>query len=89
MFTKRMLALLQCVTWGVNIFCYRIVFFFFQTDILRENNVQFDEKIKPNFEDGKFLAGYLLCAETGNVVYLRKAEFFYRKRGNGISTIDG
>ena len=71
---------------NINLF---VTVSFFQTDILRQHNIEFDSSIKPNFEDGKYLADYFLHAETGNVAYLQKAEFFYRKRGDGSSTIDG
>lgn len=71
---------------NINLF---VTVSFFKTDILHENNVIFDDKIKPNFEDGKFLADYFLHTEYGNVAYLQKAVFFYRKRGDGSSTIDG
>ncbi|WP_312267640.1 glycosyltransferase, partial [Neisseria sp.] len=71
---------------NINLF---VTVSFFQVDILRQNNIEFDSNIKPNFEDGKYLADYFLHAETGNVAYLQKAEFFYRKRGDGSSTIDG
>ncbi len=71
---------------NINLF---VTVSFFQTEILRNANIEFDSKIKPNFEDGKYLADYFLHAEDGNVAYLQKAIFFYRKRGDGSSTIDG
>ncbi|MDO4640275.1 MAG: CDP-glycerol glycerophosphotransferase family protein [Neisseria sp.] len=70
---------------NINLF---VTVSFFETSILRKNNIKFDENIKPNFEDGKFLADYFLHTETGSVAYLQKAIFFYRKRGDGSSTID-
>lgn len=71
---------------NINLF---VTVSFFQTEILHKNSIIFDEKIKPNFEDGKFLADYFLHTEDGYVAYLQKAVFFYRKRGDGSSTIDG
>lgn len=71
---------------NINLF---VTVSFFQTEILRNANIEFDSKIKPNFEDGKYLADYFLHAENGDVAYLQKAVFFYRKRGDGSSTIDG
>lgn len=71
---------------NINLF---VTVSFFKTKLLHDNKIIFDDKIKPNFEDGKFLADYFLCVETGNVAYLQKAIFFYRKRGDGSSTIDG
>lgn len=70
---------------NINLF---VTVSFFQTALLHNQHIVFDERIKPNFEDGKFLADYLLHTEHGNVAYLRNAVFFYRKRGNGSSTID-
>lgn len=70
---------------NINLF---VTVSFFQTDILRKNNIIFDGQIKPNFEDGKFLADYFLYTDTQNVAYVKDAIFYYRKRGDGSSTID-
>ncbi|WP_373746668.1 glycosyltransferase [Neisseria dentiae] len=70
---------------NINLF---VTVSFFQTAILHDKHIVFDERIKPNFEDGKFLADYCLHTDKGNAAYLQNAVFFYRKRGNGSSTID-
>ena len=61
---------------------------FFKTDLIRQNNLSIDERLRPNFEDGKFLAQYLLNANDGLVGYLDKAHYYYRKRADQSSLID-
>ncbi|MCV3470373.1 CDP-glycerol:glycerophosphate glycerophosphotransferase [Campylobacter sp. CNRCH_2015_0814] len=48
----------------------------------------FNEKIKPNFEDAKFVNEYLLENINLKSVFLPKAKYFYRKREDGSSTLD-
>ena len=71
---------------NINLF---VTVSFFKTEYLKKYNILFDERIKPNFEDGKFLADYFLSVNKGKVAYLKNALFNYRKRGDGSSTIDG
>ncbi len=52
------------------------------------NKLLFDEKLKPNFEDAKFINMYLLENINLKSVFLPKAKYFYRKRENGSSTLD-
>ena len=61
---------------------------FFRLDALREQNRLFDERIKPNFEDGSFIAAYLADTSDGAVGFTGKAKYYYRKRGDGTSTLD-
>lgn len=61
---------------------------FFKTDLIRQHGLSIDERLRPNFEDGKFLAQYLLTAESGLVGYLDKAHYYYRKRADQSSLID-
>lgn len=70
---------------NINLF---VTVSFFKTEYLKKYNIVFDDRIKPNFEDGKFLADYFLSVNKGKVVYLKNALFNYRKRGDGSSTID-
>ncbi|WP_201587141.1 CDP-glycerol glycerophosphotransferase family protein [Psychrobacter sp. HII-4] len=70
---------------NINLF---VTVTFFKIDHIKKINLVFDENIKPNFEDGKFIADYLLGLERGNAIYLKDAVFYYRKRGDGSSTID-
>src|SRR5690606_19608046 len=50
--------------------------------------LEFDSKIKPNFEDGKFIADFALNSESGQIAFNNKAIYYYRKREDGSSTID-
>ncbi|EAL8158887.1 glycosyltransferase [Campylobacter coli] len=49
---------------------------------------EFDEKLKPNFEDAKFINEYLLDNIDLKSAFLPKAKYFYRKREDGTSTLD-
>ncbi|EFO9191010.1 capsular biosynthesis protein, partial [Campylobacter lari] len=52
------------------------------------HNLIFDEKLKPNFEDAKFINEYLLENISLKSTFLSKAKYFYRKREDGNSTLD-
>ncbi|HEC1728349.1 TPA: CDP-glycerol glycerophosphotransferase family protein, partial [Campylobacter lari] len=52
------------------------------------NNLIFDEKLKLNFEDAKFINEYLLENINLKSVFLPKARYFYRKREEGNSTLN-
>ncbi|WP_296009637.1 CDP-glycerol glycerophosphotransferase family protein [uncultured Adlercreutzia sp.] len=61
---------------------------FFRTDIIRSNQLVIDEELRPIFEDGKFVAHYLLRCKSGLVGYLSAPHYFYRKRDDHSSLID-
>ncbi|HEB9286084.1 TPA: CDP-glycerol glycerophosphotransferase family protein [Campylobacter coli] len=48
----------------------------------------FDEKLKPNFEDAKFINEYLLDNINLKSAFLPIVKYFYRKREDGSSTLD-
>ncbi|EAI7225019.1 glycosyltransferase [Campylobacter coli] len=52
------------------------------------NKLLFDEELKPNFEDAKFINEYLLENINLKSTFLPKAKYFYRKRKDGSSTLD-
>ncbi|EGK7562720.1 capsular biosynthesis protein, partial [Campylobacter coli] len=52
------------------------------------NKLLFDERLKPNFEDAKFINEYLLENINLKSAFLPKAKYFYRKRENANSTLD-
>lgn len=60
----------------------------FKSSIIKNSNLSFDEKVKPNFEDGKFIADYLLYVSSGSISYSESAIYYYRKREALNSTID-
>ena len=61
---------------------------FFKTALIKQKNLRFDDKVKPNFEDGKFIADYLIDLQNSEVVFDKEAVYFYRKRESGTSTLD-
>lgn len=62
---------------------------FFKTKILTDNNVLFS-LIKPNFEDAKFVGDYLINADqSSKAAFITGCSYFYRKRSDGTSTLDG
>ncbi|WP_429087904.1 CDP-glycerol glycerophosphotransferase family protein [Aeromonas allosaccharophila] len=61
---------------------------FFLTKSIIDNGVVFDEKVKPNFEDGHFIALYLLYQAKEKAAFLKKPVYFYRKRSDSSSTLD-
>lgn len=60
----------------------------FKTTIIQENEITFDEEIKPNYEDAEFITKYLFPLRSGNIAFLKSAKYFYRKRSDGTSTLD-
>jgi glycosyltransferase involved in cell wall biosynthesis/CDP-glycerol glycerophosphotransferase (TagB/SpsB family) len=48
----------------------------------------FNEKIKPNFEDAKFIADYFLYNYDKKIIFSENAKYYYRKREDGSSTLD-
>jgi len=53
-----------------------------------EENLLFDGRIRPAFEDAHFVNRYLLSLSEGHVGFLKKPSYFYRKRADGSSTLD-
>jgi CDP-glycerol glycerophosphotransferase (TagB/SpsB family)/glycosyltransferase involved in cell wall biosynthesis len=60
----------------------------FDMQTILENNLEFDAKVKPVFEDGKFVADYFLSAGSGEVCFVKESQYFYRKREDQTSTLD-
>lgn len=53
-----------------------------------ERSLSFNPEIRPAFEDGHFVNRYLLGLEDGFIAFLSSATYYYRKRGDGSSTLD-
>ncbi|HUG29733.1 MAG TPA: glycosyltransferase [Candidatus Limnocylindria bacterium] len=49
--------------------------------------LRFDERVRPNFEDGHFAVRFLLLLQHLDVGLLRDAHYLYRKRAAGTSTL--
>ncbi|WP_288996564.1 CDP-glycerol glycerophosphotransferase family protein [uncultured Psychrobacter sp.] len=55
---------------------------------ITEGYCYFNEKIKPNFEDAKFIADYFLYNYDKKIMFVENAKYYYRKREDGSSTLD-
>jgi glycosyltransferase involved in cell wall biosynthesis len=60
---------------------------FFPLAALRTQRLLFDEKVRPNFEDGHFCCHYLLGTERPAVGFVSTARYYYRKRHDSSSTL--
>ena len=60
---------------------------FFKLSRIRHDGLSFDERIRPNFEDGHFCARYLMGAESRKVGFVADARYLYRKRSDSSSTL--
>lgn len=58
----------------------------FRTDKL--SGIKFNNKIRPSFEDAKFVLDFILKNYTYKIGYINNIEYFYRKRSDGSSTLD-
>lgn len=61
---------------------------FFKLEVISSNSLNFDLKIKPNFEDAHFVGAYLSELVDGYIGVCSQAKYFYRKRANNTSTLD-
>ncbi|MBN1607008.1 MAG: CDP-glycerol glycerophosphotransferase family protein [Polyangiaceae bacterium] len=61
---------------------------FFRRNLIRSSGIQFDTRIRPNFEDGHFVGRYLLEAQGLDIGFAADAHYYYRKRVDGTSTMD-
>ncbi|TCV86634.1 CDP-glycerol glycerophosphotransferase family protein [Testudinibacter aquarius] len=60
----------------------------FKSKLLK--HTRFNEQLKPSFEDAKFVTDYLIDnRHNGNVGFIANISYFYRKREDGSSTLDG
>ncbi|HEU4572575.1 MAG TPA: glycosyltransferase family A protein, partial [Candidatus Limnocylindrales bacterium] len=57
-------------------------------DRVRALGLRFDTRIRPNFEDGHFVASYLIALRTPTIGLLRDADYIYRKRAADDSTLN-
>jgi glycosyltransferase involved in cell wall biosynthesis len=61
---------------------------FFRRERLLDSQVRFDDRIRPNFEDGHFCTRYLLECERPLVGFVASARYNYRKRADASSTLN-
>ncbi|GAA1777016.1 CDP-glycerol glycerophosphotransferase family protein [Agromyces lapidis] len=62
---------------------------FFRLDRIREHDVEFDDRLRTRFEDGKFVSEYLLTASRPVVGLVADAYYYYRQRADGSSSVQG
>lgn len=62
---------------------------FFRLDHLRSHALTFDQRIRPNFEDGHFCSLYLLQCAKPVVGFLASTSYHYRKRSDDSSSLQG
>ena len=60
----------------------------FKYSDIKKKGILFDSNVKPNFEDAHFIANYFYDLEYEYVIFLKKSEYFYRKRDDSSSTLD-
>jgi glycosyltransferase involved in cell wall biosynthesis len=60
---------------------------FFRRERLLEEGIRFDERVRPNFEDGHFTSRYLLAVDDPVIGFAARAHYLYRRRSDGTSTL--
>lgn len=60
---------------------------FYRRLIINER-LTFDSRIKPAFEDAHFVNRYLVSLGDAHIAFLSAPKYYYRKRGDGTSTLD-
>lgn len=59
---------------------------FLRTQVIRENDLRYDERVQPNFEDGHFCVRYLFLTRP-EIGFVGTARYIYRKRADQSSTL--
>lgn len=62
---------------------------FFPTVELRRLGIEFDPRIRPNFEDGHFCSAFLLGQVRPSIGFVASARYLYRTRKDNTSTLQG
>ena len=61
---------------------------FLRRAVIEQQQLRFDDRVQPNYEDGHFCARYMLGLEGPPVLgLLASAHYFYRKRADDSSTL--
>ncbi len=61
---------------------------FFRKSLLNKLPIEFDEKIRPSFEDAHLVNRYFMENRNIDIAFLKNAKYLYRKRKDGSSTLD-
>ncbi|WP_375477982.1 CDP-glycerol glycerophosphotransferase family protein [uncultured Jatrophihabitans sp.] len=62
---------------------------FYRRGPIADARLTFDDRVRPNFEDGHFTARYLDLFDRPRVALLPEAEYRYRQREDGSSLVQG
>ncbi|MFS0754943.1 CDP-glycerol glycerophosphotransferase family protein [Noviherbaspirillum sp. 1P10PC] len=62
---------------------------FFRRSVMQAKEIRFNPAIRPCFEDAHFVGQYLLHTASMSAGFCAKAKYYYRKREDGTSTLDG
>lgn len=62
---------------------------FLKLEVIEKFNLTFDERIRPKFEDANFIGRYLAVVPEPIVGIVAKARYYYRKRSDGSSLVQG
>jgi glycosyltransferase involved in cell wall biosynthesis len=60
---------------------------FFRRDRIGPGLLEFDPRVRPNFEDGHFTSRYLLSSPAPTIGFVASARYEYRKRADASSTL--
>ena len=61
---------------------------FMRMSVIRNEEMRFDARIRPIFEDTHLISRYMLALENGLIGFLEQPAYYYRKRADGSSLID-
>jgi glycosyltransferase involved in cell wall biosynthesis/CDP-glycerol glycerophosphotransferase (TagB/SpsB family) len=61
---------------------------FVRREMVEQHELRFDGRVRPNFEDGHFLARYMLLTGTEHLAVMASAKYLYRVRGDGSSLLE-
>lgn len=59
----------------------------FRTDVIRDNDLEFDGRLRYRFEDGKFVSQYLLAVPNAHLALAPGSFYYYRTRAAGGSSV--
>lgn len=62
---------------------------FFRFSVIESNGLLFDDRVRPTFEDAHFVGRFLVALEKGCLAFLKGPRYYYRKRQNSSSVLDG
>lgn len=60
---------------------------FFRADLVEREQLRFDVRVRPNFEDGHYCSRYLLATDEPVIGFIKSARYVYRRRSDRSSTV--